>query len=130
MLTILLDRADVLLDELNQIQKGFQMGALDLALKHQDEQAFNGYDNGSEWTEFDKQKAKDKLYDSIMNGAAWDENLESYRADMLIDIERIMLDKEDDKEARIKSVMYVAIKKHCEYEVKMNPDKYCEVDDD
>lgn len=104
------------------------MSTLDTALKAQDSQAFNGYDNGSEWNAFDIQRAKDNLYDAIMNGAPWDENLEGYRVDMLIDIERIMLDKDDDKLARIKDVMYVAITKHCHDEVTANPDKYCEAE--
>jgi hypothetical protein len=80
-----------------------------------------------EWSKKDIQNAKDSLYDDIMNGAQWDEELENYRRDMLLEMEAIMLDRDDDKLGRMRDVMNEKIRAHCDYELNHDVNKYCEL---
>jgi len=101
------------------------MNTLALELARQDSDAFNPYDDVVEWTAEDKQDAVDRYVDRIMDGETWDEDIEGYKADFLCDVEEIMRDKEDDKEARINTAYYIAITKHARDAVNDDPDKYC-----
>jgi hypothetical protein len=93
----------------------------DSALSH----AISVHCDANEWPASDIQHAQDELYDAIMNGELWDENCIGYRQNMFVEWEAIMLDREDDKEARMNDAMYTNIKAHCKQEVEHDPDLYC-----
>jgi hypothetical protein len=60
-------------------------------------------------------------------GEAWDENLNSYRLDMLTDIESILYSRisRAEKMANINDVMERNINLYCSEVVDHDPDKYC-----
>lgn len=101
---------------------------LQQALDKQDSQCFDPM--SYEWTEADKAKAREKLYDSIYSGAPWDENLKGYRVDMLIEIERVLVDALSDKVGRMRDIRAKYITMYCRDEVDNDPDRYCEVSED
>ena len=81
------------------------------------------------WSTDDIEKAKQGLYDAIRYfGLEWDENLVSYRLEMLTTIEEILLSNipRIEKLAEIDDVMDRYIKLYCEDEVEQDPDAYCE----
>lgn len=86
-------------------------------------------DSQAEWSDDDKRKAKDELYDDITwNGAAWDENLVSYRMDMFVDWESVMCSRlsSAEKIAEMNDIQSKYVKLYCEDEVEQDPDAYCE----
>lgn len=95
------------------------------------ERELNRYlDSCEPWTDQDIKKAQDELYDDIrFNGAVWDENLVSYRLDMLVSIEEILLSSipRIEKLAEIDDVMDKYMKLYCNDEVEGDPDAYCEM---
>lgn len=82
-----------------------------------------------DWTEEEKRHAMEKLRDSIIEGAVWDENAH-YRLDLLFDIESILVDREDDKLSRIKDVRYMYAERYAMDEVANDPTRYCESEDE
>ena len=82
------------------------------------------------WSTDDIEKAKQELFDDIRSGdVIWDENLVSYRLEMLITIEEILYSNVPriEKLAEIDDVMDRYIKLYCEDEVEQDPDAYCEL---
>jgi hypothetical protein len=87
------------------------------------------YLDSQEWSTDDIEKAKQGLYDAIRYfGKEWDENLVSYRLEMLTTIEEILHSNiaRIEKLAEIDDVMDRYIKLYCEDEVEGDPDAYCE----
>jgi hypothetical protein len=87
-------------------------------------------DSQAEWSDDDKRKAKAELYDDITwNGAAWDENLESYRLDMFVDWESVMCSRLPrwEKLAELTDIQDRYVKLYCDAAVEQDPDKYCEM---
>lgn len=102
------------------------MGNLDRALQAQDSAMFNPAD--FVWTADQLERAKNRLYNQIMDGRFWDENLEGYRMDMFVDIERVILDKtmpSEEKMAEIRDIHHKAVMNFVEDEVWKDPSKYC-----
>lgn len=88
------------------------------------------YLDSQEWSTDDIEKAKQGLYDAIRYfGKEWDENLVSYRLEMLKTIEEILFSSipRIEKLAEIDDVMDRYIKLYCEDEVEQDPDAYCEL---
>jgi hypothetical protein len=86
-------------------------------------------DSCEPWTDEDIKKAQVGLYDSIRYfGSAWDENLISYRLDMLVEFEEIMMSKlpSAEKIADMNDAMDKYIKLYCRDVVEEDPDAYCE----
>ena len=82
------------------------------------------------WSTDDIEKAKQGLYDAIRYfGKEWDENLVSYRLEMLTTIEEILHSNipRIEKLAEIDDVMDRYIKLYCNDEVEQDPDAYCEI---
>ena len=85
-------------------------------------------DSKSEWSEEDKRKAKEELFDAITwNGEAWDEDLEGYRLDMFTDWENVMCSRLPNWEKIIEmnDIQSKYVQKYCEDAVEGNPDYYC-----
>ena len=85
-------------------------------------------DANTGWTADDIAHAKSELADCIMDGGeAWDENLTSYRLDMLTDIESILYSRisRAEKMANITDVMERNVNLYCNEVVDQDPDKYC-----
>jgi len=88
------------------------------------------YLDSQEWSSDDISTAKQGLYDAIRYfGKEWDENLVSYRLDMLVSIEEILLSSipRIEKLAEIDDVMDKYMKLYCEDVVEQDPDAYCEL---
>ena len=88
------------------------------------------YLDSQEWSSAAIKKAKTGLYDAIRYfGKEWDENLVSYRLDMLVSIEEILLSSipRIEKLAEIDDVMDKYMKLYCEDVVEQDPDAYCEL---
>jgi len=86
-------------------------------------------DSQEAWSEDDKRHAESELYDDIrFNGVAWDENLVSYRLDMMVEWEEIMMSNQPtwEKMADMNDCMDRYIKLYCRDEVETDPDAYCE----
>ena len=82
------------------------------------------------WSTDDIEKAKQGLYYDIrFNGKLWDENLVSYRADMIADWYETMLSNMPnwEKTAEMFDALDKYIKLYCEDEVEQDPDAYCEL---
>ena len=82
------------------------------------------------WSTDDIEKAKQGLYDAIRYfGKEWDENLVSYRLDMLVSIEEILLSSipRIEKLPEIDDVMDKYMKLYCEDVVEQDHDAYCEL---
>jgi hypothetical protein len=94
------------------------------------ERELNRYlDSCEPWSDEDMRKAKDELYDDITwNGAAWDENLVSYRLDMFRDWESVMCSRlsSAEKIAEMNDIQSKYVKLYCNDEVEQDPDAYCE----
>ena len=88
------------------------------------------YLDSQEWSSDDIATAKQGLYDAIRYfGKEWDENLVSYRLDMLLSIEEILLSNipRIEKLAEIDDVMDKYMNLYCEDVVEQDPDAYCEI---
>ncbi len=88
------------------------------------------YLEADEWSEDDKRKAKEELYDDITwNGKAWDENLVSYRMDMFVDWESVMCSRlpSAEKIALMNDIQRKYVEMYCHDEVETDPDAYCEI---
>lgn len=95
------------------------------------ERELNRYlDSQNEWSDADKKKAKEELFDAITwNGEVWDESLEGYRLEMFYEWENIMCSRlaSSEKIVELNDIQNKYVKLYCEDAVERDPCKYCEL---